>query len=212
MASNYQRCPLVKGGSSAAVINNVMSNCPVFNFNADYTPEPSYAAAVGNVFLEGHHDSWVDSSIYVQNGVPGTEIYIADNQTYTGTFKTSTSFDPLVSDPPIWPPGYSPLSSGDTQEYVLSNAGARPADRDAVDNRVINDVINGTGQIIDSQDDVGGWPTLAENYRAFDAPSNPNGDDDGDGYTNLEELLHAYAAEVEGCSSNTADNESAGQQ
>jgi hypothetical protein len=29
-------------------------------------------------------------------------------------------------------------------------------------------------------------------------PSNPSGDDDGDGYTNLEEWLHKMAAEVEG--------------
>jgi len=29
-------------------------------------------------------------------------------------------------------------------------------------------------------------------------PASPNGDDDGDGYTNLEERLHQLAAEVEG--------------
>ena len=29
-------------------------------------------------------------------------------------------------------------------------------------------------------------------------PKKPNDDDDGDGYTNLEEWLHRYAAEVEG--------------
>ena len=43
---------------------------------------------------------------------------------------------------------------------VLADVGAvRPA-RDAVDNRLVNDVINGTGHIINDETDVGGWPTL----------------------------------------------------
>jgi hypothetical protein len=39
---------------------------------------------------------------------------------------------------------------------------------------------------------------LAKNQRALTLPANPNGDDDGDGYTNLEEWLHCMAAQVEG--------------
>ena len=58
-------------------------------------------------------------------------------------------------------------------------------------------VQNGTGQIIASQTDVGGWPTLAENTRELTLPAAPNGDDDEDGYTNLEEWLHEQAAAVE---------------
>jgi len=42
---------------------------------------------------------------------------------------------------------------------VLANGGASVA-RDAVDRRVINDVLKGTGRVIDSQDEVGGWPVL----------------------------------------------------
>ena len=51
---------------------------------------------------------------------------------------------------------------------------------------------------MDSQDEVGGWPRLAENHRGLDLPANMHGDDNRDGYTNLEEWLHAMAAEVEG--------------
>ncbi|NQT85722.1 hypothetical protein HQ560_03100, partial [bacterium] len=73
-----------------------------------------------------------------------------------------------------------------------------PTDRDAVDRRVVKSVRDGAGAIIKSQADVGGWPELAENRRKCTVPDNANGDDDGDGYTNLEEWLHAFAAEVEG--------------
>lgn len=83
-------------------------------------------------------------------------------------------------------------------DWVLANAGARPADRDPVDARVVKQVRTRTGNIPVSQADVGGWPDLAENRRELTIPDDPNGDDDGDGYTNLEEWLHVYAAQVEG--------------
>ena len=41
-------------------------------------------------------------------------------------------------------------------------------------------------------------PVNLQNTRAFTVPSNPTGDTDGDGYTNLEEELHRWAAIVEG--------------
>jgi hypothetical protein len=71
-----------------------------------------------------------------------------------------------------------------------------------VDRRVLDQVRLDTkqaGGIIASQDDVGGWPELAENRRTLSPPENPHDDDDGDGYTNLEEWLHEFATKVEGC-------------
>lgn len=65
-----------------------------------------------------------------------------------------------------------------------------------MDNRIVSNVKNGKGKIIESQKDVGGWPKLEENRRKLVILENPNGDDDG--YTNLKEWLHRYAAEVEG--------------
>lgn len=63
-----------------------------------------------------------------------------------------------------------PVTTSDAQtayNYVLENAGASIY-RDGVDTRVVNDVKNGTyptgsngsTHLIDSQDDVGGWPAL----------------------------------------------------
>ena len=42
------------------------------------------------------------------------------------------------------------------------------------------------------------WPMLMENHRELKLPKNADGDEDGDGYTNLEQWLHGYAALVEG--------------
>lgn len=104
-----------------------------------------------------------------------------------------------------------PVSSGDplqTYKCVLAKAGASLT-RDAVDARVVASVETGTGRLIDSQADVGGWPELApgqawrdrdgdgmpdswERANGFNADkADGNGDKDRDGYTNLEEWLHA---------------------
>ncbi len=98
-------------------------------------------------------------------------------------------------------------------EQVLERAGVTVPVRDAVDTRVIADVRNGTGRVIDMQTDVGGWPALRNGTPPADSdrdgmpdawevgaglnPANPsdrNDDRDGDGYTNLEEYLNGLVA------------------
>lgn len=96
----------------------------------------------------------------------------------------------------------------DAYEAVLADAGASHW-RDAADSRIVEDVRNGTGQIISSEAEVGGWPDLpGEAPRADsdgdgmpDAWESENGldpadpadgalDADSDGYTNLENWLN----------------------
>ena len=109
---------------------------------------------------------------------------------------------------------------------VVENAGAFPWNRDSADARIINDLIKGTGRIIDSQDDVGGYPVLPSASRPADfdtdgdgmpdqwekshgcnpgVPDN-NGDLNGDGYTNLEEYLFS----IPGASAATGEAPAAG--
>jgi len=94
-------------------------------------------------------------------------------------------------------------------ELVLNGAGAVLPARDPVDKRIINEIRTGTGTIMNSPKDVGGWPV----YKATKAPAdkdrdgmadkwerahglnakNPDdhkNDADKDGYTNLEEYLN----------------------
>jgi pectate lyase len=94
-------------------------------------------------------------------------------------------------------------------EQVLADAGAVLPKRDAVDIRIVGEVRNGTGKIIDDEEQVGGWPELKstkppqdsdkdgmsddwEKQHGFDPddPADGNGDSDADGYTNLEEYLN----------------------
>ena len=50
---------------------------------------------------------------------------------------------------------------------VIAKAGARPWDRDDIDRRILADTIEGRGEVIDSEQEVGGYPTHPETRQPF---------------------------------------------
>ena len=76
-----------------------------------------------------------------------------------------------LDEPPVWPEGLVSRPSSDTTDWVLENAGSRPGDRDPIDARIVATVRNNTGGLIDSQDEVGGYPSPAPTYRALTIPN-----------------------------------------
>jgi hypothetical protein len=210
MAHNYDRNPILGKAENgfdvtAAVANNVMydwgNQATVINESLEDTTV-KLGSVVGNVYLSGN--STRDPDPITVTAHPNTQLYFDDNT--NNRVLPSDPWDLVegddgqitrVSSPPVWPNGFTARDVTEVESYVLANAGARPADKDAVEGRIIDDVQLATGSIIDSQDEVGGWPFLAQNTRVLTLPADPNNDDDGDGYTNLEEWLHNYAASVE---------------
>lgn len=100
-------------------------------------------------------------------------------------------------------------SAAEASKLVMLHAGAS-LNRDACDDRIVQEVLTGTGQVPDSQYDVGGWPTLLSLPALADADkdgmadaweeanglnpadaSDRNGDEDSDGFTNLEEYINS---------------------
>ncbi|MDY6864087.1 MAG: hypothetical protein SV062_14005, partial [Thermodesulfobacteriota bacterium] len=206
-AHNHQRNPLIKADSSTLVVNNVIYNYGELAIHYTGPPDrpPLKSSVVGNAIIPGYNNPEGIRPVYIWNAVPvGSIIYLSDNETPGRTddpwsiADVRTSFNIKADTPPIWTSPLTVKPGSVVKEWVLDNAGARPADRDTVDTRIVNDARNGTGRIIDSQKDVGGWPDLALNKHKFTVPKNSNGDDDGDGYTNLEEYLHLLASEVGG--------------
>lgn len=105
----------------------------------------------------------------------------------------------------------APVTTQDARsafEAVMQSAGATRPRRDAVDARVIEQVRKGTGGLIDSQKQVGGWPILRSaaapkdsdhdgmpddwerRHRLQPTVADAHRDADRDGYTNLEEFLN----------------------
>ena len=67
----------------------------------------------------------------------------------------------LQSSKPFPAPPVQTQSAAEAFELVLRNAGATRPRRDSVDARIVSNVRNGTGKIIDDEREVGGWPAYA---------------------------------------------------
>jgi len=206
-AHNSQRNPAPYGDTSSVIVNNVVYNPGpgTIHFQDDNGSGPLFTAAVGNVIIPGQDTpDWlcrldVCRPIRVVNTTaPGTRIYLADNDAPGrtpdpwGLVELQVSFNVKAEQPPIWVEGLTVRPSHATVEWVLTHAGARPWDRDAVDARIVSEVRNGTGRQIATLADVGGMPAVPVVRRALALPSNPHGDDDLDGYTNVEEWLFSF--------------------
>jgi hypothetical protein len=148
--------------------------------------------------------------------VAGTRVFVSDNSAQEATsdpwsvvqLRANTRADYEASSAPVWPSSLVARRTANNEalNFVLANVGARPVDRDTVDTRLVADVKNRTGQIINCvtsdgssrcQKNAGGWPVLQQNSRALQLPANPNVVG-SDGYTNMEKWLHGMAAAVEG--------------
>jgi hypothetical protein len=66
-----------------------------------------------------------------------------------------------------WPDGLVALAAAQVTESVYQNAGARPWNRDSIDERIVRQTRDGTGRIIDSEAQVGGYPTATETHAPF---------------------------------------------
>ena len=209
-AHNDMRHPEVTTGGPNSFY---MANTVVYNWgkygtsNAGSTDADTKQVVVNNAYITGPN-----TVADMNNGKPivvraesGAKLYVSGNSLDRNVpsdpwdlveikHGPNPNFDPAA----LAPAGYTPMQASLVEDYVLKNVGARPADRDPVDGRIIHEVQTRTGSFIDSPEEVGGWPDLAENTRRLLFPPNPDGDSDGDGYTNLEEWLHGYSAEVEG--------------
>lgn len=180
-AHNYERSPMLKGGVHAAVVNNLIFDpgAQAIHYNlmdlewGDHPHQLGELSAVGNV-LRGGLSTREDIAFLTIGGVGDLRYHGRDNIAVDrqgrplpmfGRYTTSPARIIQVPRPVVWPAGLDVLPANQVETHVLRFAGARPWDRDAHDIRVIFDVAEGRGEIIDSENEVGGYPR-AEPTRA----------------------------------------------
>lgn len=183
-AHDYERSPLFKGGVHGVIVNNLIydpgQRAIHYNLMAeewgDHPYQVGQMAAVGNVLRAGQSTPPKLAMVEI-GGYGDLEFYGRDNIAVDqigeplpmfGRYTTSPAKIIQVDKPPLWPEGLEPMPAVQVQQYVLSHAGARPWDRDYDDVRLIADVAEGRGRIIDSQDDIHGYPKQHETHRPFD--------------------------------------------
>jgi hypothetical protein len=110
-------------------------------------------------FLAGHNGSangYVDANVIIDPaGNPLSEV---DQSDIT-----------LLDSPATWPEGFERMPADQGLYEGLRTVGPRPGDRDAHHARVVENVAAGDGAIIDSQDEVGGYPNHAPTARPIDS-------------------------------------------
>jgi hypothetical protein len=166
----------------------------------------NYGLYFGTNAYDNDGDTTHDGVVYTGNGVDGTGLEGAVSGTYTWV-------DTPYATPGVWQDA-SPQAA---YERVLSEFGATPWQRDEVDQRLHDDVVNRTGSLISRESDLagigdGGFGVLAAGVAPTDTDrdgmpdawemkhgtrvdvANNNGDFDSDGYTDLEEYLNDLGA------------------
>lgn len=183
-AHDRERSPLFKGGARGAVVNNLIydpgQRAIHYNLIAaewgDHPHQEGELAVIGNV-LRGGPSTVAGLPLVLVGGSGDLRLHLHDNVAVDwkggplplqGSYTTAPVRVTMVSAPKV--PGLAARPAREVQDAVIGDAGARPWDRDPIDARIIANVIEGRGAIIDSQEQVGGYPATAEPTRAaFDA-------------------------------------------
>lgn len=182
-AHNYERNPLFKGGVHGAVINNLIYNpgprAVHYNLIAEEWGDQPYQVGrmtlIGNV-LRGGPSTPPGLPLFMLGGSGDIELYEEDNIAVDWTGRPLEKFGRYTTAPakiipipkPPLPFGVRPLPASEVQDAVIRDVGARPWDRDPIDARIVADTIEGRGEIIDSEAEVGGYPQYEETRQPFD--------------------------------------------
>ncbi len=237
LAHNDFRNPLIIDGGTHDIVNNVIYNWGILPAEIVDTDSNSFLNFVGNIFIPGPSSQDGPFEIFVSPTESIPKIFVEGN---IGPHRPDEQMDEWAivgfgwgeegvaseqyrSYVPFPTMQITSVNALDAQWQVLECAGASLPVRDAVDSRVASDVENGTGRIIDSPEDVGGYPDLAGGTPQVDSDqdgmpdewekdvgldpfngNDGNDDHDQDGYTNIEEYLHSLV-ETAWCSASMVE-------
>ncbi|GGE48838.1 hypothetical protein GCM10007276_27510 [Agaricicola taiwanensis] len=165
-AHNVLRNPVIHGGAHATVANNVIYN-PVFNaihfYPTKRNPRPTVASVIGNVVIAGPQTR-PRTGIFSKGMNPGSRVFFGDNISIgTEAFDLAKANEltrnaVITETPPDDLPAFDPIPAKDVEARVLTTAGARPQNRDAIDTRIVEEVRSRTGQIRHRPTDERLWP------------------------------------------------------
>jgi pectate lyase len=181
--ANHERNPLIKGGAQVAVVNNLIHDfgARAIHYNliahewGAHAPLPGVVTLVGNV-ARGGVDTLPDVPLFSLGGAGDVSLYLHDNLAVdangkplpqTGSY-TGSGARIVKAETPYLPPNLKPMPSARLENAIYMSAGMRPWARDPIDFKIISDVAEGRGHIVDSEAQSSGYPAYAPTRRAFD--------------------------------------------
>ena len=183
VTNNRRRNPVIQGSGTGVVdyVNNVMYNwgqyCGDFWGNTQVNYVRNYgkyglnvAAQGGNGYLFNNRNKAGDGTEYYVSGNIGPTRLSLDESEENVVLPEDR--DNIVSTR-YNAPNITYMSAFNAYDVVLANAGAIIPSRDAVDSRIVQNVIDSTGILINDPSEVGGWTHLAT--------GTPSDDKDHDG-------------------------------
>lgn len=177
-AHNGMRNPYFKAHSTGVIVNNLIYNpgrVAILLYysksewkNARYEPENCRVSIVGNVLYAGKNTNEKMALVAAMG-----DAFMKDNLAFDAegmALPLTYGNINILSEKPVWPTDLMPLPADEVVGYITGHVGARPKERDVVDKRIIQDFLDKKGQILDSQDEVGGYPTHKQTYRKLHIP------------------------------------------
>ncbi|WP_156953228.1 hypothetical protein [Afifella pfennigii] len=192
-ASNLYRNPVVSSRASAVVANNLIYN-PGLAAMHIYGGPSVRAAFIGNVVWAGPDTHSRVMALGLPEPFPmespDAVIFAQDNPCCGREGSLPRLGLPgqwLAPSPPARAGGWEVMPSSQVPDYVLSFAGSRPGERDAVDARIVDGVISGDGRIVDMPPEA---PVATEGQRReVRIPKQPFAASELAGKSNLEVFL-----------------------
>lgn len=209
LAKNHARHPRIHTFAKLEIVNNISYNCEnddvdVGGTSATGGPTPCFVSVINNRYIDGPNSTVSNGCIHWEaaNWDDGTSrLYHAGN-VYVGSINrpfllNDNPFNPVTATPPITS-GTNWIRPADAafETWLLARVGARPNARDSAETRVISEVSSRTGALATYHTLAAyGNPVVYTGTTSTFVPcANPNGDGDKDGYTNVEEQIHALSA------------------
>lgn len=221
------RNPLISDGGTHEFSYNVIYNWGEIPAEILDQDSNSFLNFKGNLFKRGLSSRSTPQEIVIHATRGRPRLYLAGNRGLRGGLTAATDWEMASvgwttnapgteyrASTPFPSPSSAEPDPSRFFESVLSCAGATRPARDQVDQRIVAEVRDGRGRIIDHPSEVGGYPRLESGIPYADTdgdgmadswekerglnPSDPNDssqDSNQDGYTNLEEFLHALTRE-----------------
>lgn len=181
-SSNVERSPLIKGGARVAIVNNLIHNpgARAIHYNliahewGEREPRTGRVTMIGNVYRAGA-DTLPGTPLFSLGGAGDVSVFMKDNIAVDGNGAalpmtgryTASRARIVIADAPYLPEGLAPLPAGALESAIYANVGMRPWARDAVDFKILSDVAEGRGRIVDSEAESSGYPRYAPTRKPF---------------------------------------------